>query len=55
MTDFLRQLRESPIEPHTVRGYCIQEPEQGWPSDFFDMILEMLRRGYDIVGNYSTR
>jgi hypothetical protein len=47
----VEELRACPIEPEpkTVRGYRIFEPANGWPRDFTDVILEMLKRGYEIT------
>lgn len=47
--DFVNVLKASPIEPKSISSYRIWEPETGWTQETMDMIVEMLRRGYDFV------
>jgi hypothetical protein len=46
--DYLKALREAPITPKTVPGYIVREPNDGFDQEFYGMIKEMLRRGYEI-------
>jgi hypothetical protein len=45
----VEELRAAPVEPRPLRGYRIWEPPTGYPEDFGDIVVEMLRRGYEIT------
>jgi hypothetical protein len=45
----VEELRAAPVEPRPLRGYRIWEPSTGYPEDFGDIVVEMLRRGYEIT------